>query len=325
MKSSSAFPDWFKNILIGFGVFCILYIVANFYAKHIPFIMLIYPLILYFVLVSENGTSENWQPDKARHYTNVSLSIIGFFVLIQLVKWDYYIDNAGKLIIGANIISITDSYTAKICIYIFTLIYFISLSIFLTIKLSIRIESFEGVAAFRKGREFWKEIFPIINGKYAPENKTEEQQEKEMLQALNYFDIAIKKKYETANCYAFRGTLLFNLKYYFDALEDYNTAIEKKPEHDKAFNYYMRSLIKDSIYDYEGSLADIDEAIRISKEDTDDNKLWNSRSQKQFHMDSFASFCEFFHRDTLLLCIELEKRHPTDRTAELKKIKRRHK
>ena len=324
MKEISPFPNWFKNTLMGFGGYCLLYIVSNYFAKHVPFIVLSYPIVLYFIKLSENNASGNWEASRAKHFFNISLSLIGFFTLILLFRFDYYIKYAGRLIIGANEIFITDNYYTKIAIYIFTLLYFVVVSIYLTIKIEQRIESFDGIGAFRKGRELWKNIFPVINGKYTPSNNSKESEKKEMYEALKYFDIAIEKKYLTAESHAFRGTCLYNLGFYFDAIEDYNKAIEKNPEEDKAFNYYMRSLIKDAIFDYSGSLADIDEAIRLSKIDTYDNQQWNKKVRTNFNMDSAASFFEFFHRDMLLRTIEMETKHPSDRTTELKYMERRH-
>ena len=290
MKKTNSFPDWFKNILIGFGTYCLLYIVSSYFAKHVPIIALTYPIVLFFLLNSENNVSENWDTNRAKHFLNISLSIIGFFTLILLFKYDYYIEHAGKLIIGANEIHLTDNYYGRIAIYIFTLLYFIVVGGYLSIKTEHRIESFDGKGAFRKGRELWKNIFPVVDRKYTSSNNSKESEKKEMYEALKYFDMAIEKKYLTAESYAFRGTCLYYLKYYFDALEDYNKAIEINPESDRAFNYYMRSLIKDAIFDYNGSLADIDEAIRLSKIDTYDNEQWNEKVRINYNMDCAASF-----------------------------------
>lgn len=96
--------------------------------------------------------------------------------------------------------------------------------------------------------------------------------------ALEFFDQAIEKGYQEAEVYSFRGSCLNNLGYELDALEDYNKAIAKDSE--RANPYFRRALIKESIYDYEGSMADLKEAIRLSKLDTEDNDFWNDYSKR---------------------------------------------
>ena len=84
-----------------------------------------------------------------------------------------------------------------------------------------------------------------------------------------------------------------DLGYYFEALEDYNKAIEKKPRKGIASNYHMRSIIKDSLFDFEGSLADLKEAIRLSKLDNDDNAYWNNYA-KSTGFSSQTAFYEMW-------------------------------
>jgi hypothetical protein len=86
----------------------------------------------------------------------------------------------------------------------------------------------------------------------------------------------------------------------------------------------MRSIIKDSLFDYEGGLEDIKEAIRLSKLDNADNHYWNEIYAKRTGISPafmYGSQLEDIERK-----IKWEKRSPTEaahRETELKKIKRR--
>jgi tetratricopeptide (TPR) repeat protein len=323
MKDSNSFPDWFKKILIGIGVYSLLYIVSNYFAKHIPFIVLSYPIVLYFIMLSESNGAENWKENRAKHFTNISLSVIGFLTLIQLFKYDYYIKHAGKLIIGANEIFLTDNYYVRIAIYIFVLLFFIIVSGNLTFKTARRIESFDGIGAFQAGKKIWNDTaLPVPKGQNLGPFGSPKYIEKQKKEALKLFDKAIEKGYDNAEVFSLRGSCLNDLGFYFDAIEDYNKAIERNPKRGIASNYHMRSLIKDTVFDYEGSLTDIEEAIRLSKLDNDDNEFWNDYAKKTLGYNTATQFYEW-QQDIVKLRLGLEERQTIDRTTELMKIKRR--
>jgi len=323
MKEESSFPDWFKNILISIGVYSLYYILSKYFAEHVPFIALSYPIALYFIMLSESSPAENWKANRAKYFTNISLSVIGFLTLVQLFGYDYYIKHAGKLIIGANEIFLTDNYYVRIVIYIFTLLFFILVSGYLTFKTVHRIESFDGIGAFKAGKKIWNEtVLPVPRGQNLGPFGSPEYIEKQKKEALKLFDKAIEKGYNSAEVFSLRGSCLNDLGFYFDAIEDYNKAIERNPKQGIASNYHMRSLIKDTIFDYEGSLADIEEAIRLSKLDNDDNEYWNDYAKKTLGFNTATQFYEW-QRDMVKQRLELNKRHTEDRTAELEKIKRR--
>ncbi|NLT52778.1 MAG: hypothetical protein GXX85_17885 [Ignavibacteria bacterium] len=96
--------------------------------------------------------------------------------------------------------------------------------------------------------------------------------------ALKYFDKAIKLGYDEADIFSFRGQCLNSLGFYFEALDDYNIAISKDTP--KANLFYMRSFIRNSLCDYEGSVSDIKEAIRLSKFDNEENRYWNNYAKE---------------------------------------------
>ncbi len=115
--------------------------------------------------------------------------------------------------------------------------------------------------------------------------------------ALNYFDKAIENGYKYSDIFSFRGHCSNYLGLYYDALEDFNKAINLNPQKGIASNYCMRSFIKDSIYDFEGSIADIKEAIRLSKLNNDDNRWWNNYAKE----NGYKSATEKYEKDLIYL------------------------
>lgn len=139
--------------------------------------------------------------------------------------------------------------------------------------------------AFMTGERIWKEA-ALLKGPGWQDSKLEKVKE-----ALKYFDEAIERGlvepsvfhhgFDESEAFSLRGHCLNDLGFYFEALEDYNRAIEKNPRKHIAGNYHMRSMIKDSLFDFEGSLADLKEAIRLSRLDNDDNAYWNNYAKSQ--------------------------------------------
>jgi hypothetical protein len=80
-------------------------------------------------------------------------------------------------------------------------------------------------------------------------------------------------------------------------------------------------MIKDSLFDFEGSFADLKEAVRLPKLDNDDNRSGDNY-MRTLGWDSATAFYEF-HLDWAKDKIDHERRCPTDRSVELKKIKKR--
>jgi hypothetical protein len=83
----------------------------------------------------------------------------------------------------------------------------------------------------------------------------------------------------------------------------------------------MRSVIKDSLFDFEGSLADLKEAICLSKLDNDDNAYWNNYA-KSTGFSSQTAFYEMLLPTEAEICL---KRARSDKIIkkELRKIKKR--
>lgn len=92
--------------------------------------------------------------------------------------------------------------------------------------------------------------------------------------ALYHFDNAVEKKYiKKVELFEYRGICLQALGYEYDAIEDFNKAIQFSPNNCNLF--YMRALSKDVILDYEGAIEDIEKAIELSKQDTKMNRQYN--------------------------------------------------
>ena len=142
MKTESAFPNWFKNVLIGIGVLSLFEIVRDDFAEYVQSFTLIYPIILLIILLSEGAHSAEENSGKGKYYLNISLSIISFFTLILLVDYKTYIEHAGKLITGGHTYFLTDNFNIKISIYIFTILYFAIFGSYLSFRIKFRIESF---------------------------------------------------------------------------------------------------------------------------------------------------------------------------------------
>ena len=168
--------------------------------------------------------------------------------------------------------------------------------------------------AFRTGKQLWNDITRTGGSPELRETKKKE--------ALRYFDQAIANGYDASEVFLLRGSCLNDLGFYFDALEDYNKAIQKQPSQGIANNYFMRSIIKDSLFDFEGSVADLKEAIRLSTLDNDDNRFWNDYA-KSTGFESQTAFYEWsLPTEEMIL---FKKRTYTDEKIadELRKIKRR--
>ena len=78
--------------------------------------------------------------------------------------------------------------------------------------------------------------------------------------AIDDYDAAINLKPDYAAAYYFRGTVKRSLGQYKDAIEDYGTAIDLKS--DFAFAYYFRGTIRSDLGEHFIAIQDYDKAIR---------------------------------------------------------------
>jgi len=177
--------------------------------------------------------------------------------------------------------------------------------------------------AFTTGKTIWNDAVLLKGSRESSLSKIKE--------ALKFFDEAIEKGlieptvfshgFDESEAFSLRGSCLDDLGFYFEALEDYNRAIGKNPRKAIAGNYFRRSMVKKSLFDFEGSLADLKEAIRLSKLDNDDNKYWNNYAKSTGYSSQTA-----FYEMSLPTEAEISvKRAYPDKIIEeeLKEIKRR--
>lgn len=144
----------------------------------------------------------------------------------------------------------------------------------------------EGYNSFEKGKEFF------LN--------------RQMLEALHYFDLAVTNGYEN-NVYGFRATCLAQLGYDYDAIEDLNKEISSSPN--DCNNYFLRSLSKSAILDYEGAIADMEKAIELSKGDNNLNKAYNDDAKKLGYSNgAIEMFQQYLISSKMDLAFEMENR-----------------
>ncbi len=132
-------------------------------------------------------------------------------------------------------------------------------------------EFFLGQDSFKIGKKLSKDV--VLDKSLSSERK-----QQKTIAALEFFDQAIEKGYNEAEVFASRGSILHDLNFHIDALNDYNICITKNAQ--KASYYYARAMIKSYMFDYKGSSADFQEAIRLSKFDNEDTRYWNSYAKE---------------------------------------------
>lgn len=173
----------------------------------------------------------------------------------------------------------------------------------------------EGIEYFNIGKELYNESLLTT-----PMHK--ERREQKIIAALELFDKAIEKGYQEYESYLLRAMCLRTLNYDIEAVEDLNKSIEKEPE--KANLYYGRAITKQYMHDYEGSLSDFEEAIRLAKLNNDNTRYWNEYAK----VGGYDSVIEKYELDLywLMQDIERSKNCKTGKVAVQEgKIKRRFK
>lgn len=174
---------------------------------------------------------------------------------------------------------------------------------------------FSGKDYFEKGFKYYKESAFI-------EGEGWQQKKKKLDQlAIECFDNALKKGYETSKLFALRADCLDYLGYHFNAIEDYNKALSMNPTEGVANGYWRRAMIKHTIFDFEGSRNDIITAITLSQNDNEDNRYWNEHAKSI----GFNTSTELYKWD-LEWIVERSLKHPPDLNKKeevLKNIKRR--
>lgn len=119
-------------------------------------------------------------------------------------------------------------------------------------------KSLDGIKALEKGKKHFTE--------------------KQNRSALDWFDKAIEYGVEH-EVYGLRAMCLQALDFHLDAIDDFNKAILLSP--DDCNLYYMRSISKSAIGDVDGCVADLEEAVRLSKADNEMNRSYDIGAKEQ--------------------------------------------
>ena len=112
--------------------------------------------------------------------------------------------------------------------------------------------------------------------------------EKNDEEALKHFDEAIQCGFSREGIYGLRGSCLQKLKFHFDAIDDFNRGISLDPVGDSNL-YYMRSISRSATGDNYGCIADLKEAIRLSR---GGDKEGFEIMAKELGWDSVSSYYE---------------------------------
>lgn len=121
--------------------------------------------------------------------------------------------------------------------------------------------------------------------------------ENEYKDALFYFDKAVENEFdkhfksEAKDLFNMRAFCLQQLKYQYEAIENFEKAIKLDPNNCNLF--YACSFSRAGILDYEGAIQDLEQAVEISKIYTDLNKEYNLAAKEQGY-PSLTSMYELY-------------------------------
>ncbi|GGC47004.1 hypothetical protein GCM10011386_43940 [Parapedobacter defluvii] len=112
-------------------------------------------------------------------------------------------------------------------------------------------------------------------------------------EAVAYFDKALEEgailgDIEKRDFFSYRAQCLQALKYEYDAIDDFDKAIEISPRDCNL--YFSRSISKGAILDYVGEITDLKKAIELSKESTSLNREYNDEAKKLGYSDAANMF-----------------------------------
>ena len=123
-----------------------------------------------------------------------------------------------------------------------------------------------------EGNKKWRRGYNAFEAgkKHYAEQRTEE--------ALDCFDTAVECGFEDGTLFGLRGSCLQTLEWDLDAIDDFSAAISFEPQ--DCNNYYARAMSKQGAGDPQGALADIQEAIRLSRVDNALNRHYDSGAKE---------------------------------------------
>lgn len=107
-------------------------------------------------------------------------------------------------------------------------------------------------------------------------------------EAVDCFDKAVECGFEDVALFGLRGSCLQSLKWHIDAIYDFTKAISLEPQDCNL--YFQRAMSKSSTGDQQGFLADIQDAIRLSKVDSALNRNYNLGAKDMGHKSTAAMY-----------------------------------
>lgn len=115
-------------------------------------------------------------------------------------------------------------------------------------------------------------------------------------EALTFFDKALQYGFEenfskeSSKLFDLRALCLQGLDYHYDAINDFDKSIFFTP--DDCNKYFSRSVSKGAILDYAGEVADLENAIILSKVDNALNIEYNDEARIQGYKNGVAEMYE---------------------------------
>ena len=132
-----------------------------------------------------------------------------------------------------------------------------------------------GTTSFNQGRKSCKAYILTL----PKEGEALLYREKKTREALPYFDRAIACGYDgVRDVHGSRGLCLQTLGFHLEAIDDFAKAIAATPE--DANWYFLRGLSRSHIGDFDSAIADMEEAVRLSKAGTEENRDRNDTARE---------------------------------------------
>ena len=132
---------------------------------------------------------------------------------------------------------------------------------------------------------------------------------KEYGKSFEHLNRAIELDYMRDTAYEFRSVCHEELGSLKKAAEDLNSAISLRPN--DANLYFQRSNIKNKGKDFQGSVTDLQEAIRLSKLDNETNEKYRELAQELGHKDHTSMYEASLHMAKLRIWRESRRKTET--------------
>jgi tetratricopeptide (TPR) repeat protein len=155
-------------------------------------------------------------------------------------------------------------------------------------KAKVEIEDFkEAILDFDKALELDPKLEEAKRLRYQTNREFEYREARERLKN-HFYNPPFNKE---AELYFNRGMIKKRIKFYQEALHDFNRVIASNPEYD--LGYYNRGLVKHKLKDYLGAIEDYTKAIEISP---DSSTFYNERGNSKYCLMDFNSAIDDYYK-----------------------------